>query len=199
MPYQSTRTTILVTFIIAIMIVIGLVAIVASRPEPVVMTINPPVPTATEAPSATPSPILVYVTGAVAEPETTVRVPHNSRVQDALDAVGGVSEDADLSRVNLAAIIHDGDQIHVPVLGDDSEEAGVIPALPTPSGGTVIYINTAAAEALQSLPGIGAVMADRIIAYREANGPFTSIEQLGDVEGIGDATLEQIAPFISLE
>lgn len=199
MPDQSTRTTLLVTFIIAIMIIIGLVAIVASRPEPVVMTINPPMPTATEAPSATPSPILVYVTGAVAEPETTVRVPHNSRVQDALDAVGGVSEDADLSRVNLAAIIHDGDQIHVPILGDDSEEAGVIPALPTRSGGTVIYVNTAVAEELQRLPGIGAVIANRIIAYREANGPFSSVEQLGEVEGIGEATLEQIAPFISLE
>jgi len=199
MPDQSTRTTILVTFIIAIMIVIGLVAVVASRPEPVVMTINPPVPTATEAPSATPSPILVYVTGAVAEPETTVRIPHNSRVQDAIDAVGGVTEDGDLSRVNLAAIIHDGDQIHVPILGDDSEEAGVIPALPTRSGGPVIYINTAAAEELQRLPGIGAVIANRIIAYREANGPFSSVEQLGEVEGIGEATLEQIAPFISLE
>lgn len=199
MPDQSTRTTILATLVIAIMIVIGLIAIVASRPDPVVMTINPPVPTATEVPTATPSPILVYVTGAIAESETTVRVPHNSRVQDAIDAVGGVTEDADLSRVNLAAIIHDGDQIHVPVLGDDSEEAGVIPALPTRSGGPVIYINTAVAEELQRLPGIGAVIADRIIAYRETNGPFSSVEQLGEVEGIGAATLEQIAPFISLE
>lgn len=199
MPDQSTRTTILATLVIAIMIVIGLIAIVASRPDPVVMTINPPVPTATEVPTATPSPILVYVTGAIAESETTVRVPHNSRVQDAINAVGGVTEDADLSRVNLAAIIHDGDQIHVPVLGDDSEEAGVIPALPTRSGGPVIYINTAVAEELQRLPGIGAVIADRIIAYREANGPFSSFEQLGEVEGIGEATLEEITPFISLE
>ncbi|MCA9884345.1 MAG: helix-hairpin-helix domain-containing protein [Anaerolineae bacterium] len=199
MSDNSTRTTILATLVVTILIIAGLIAVIASRPEPVVMTINPPVPTPTLVPSATPSPVLVYVTGAVAQPGTTVRVPYNSRVQDVLEAVGGTTDEADLTRVNLAAVIHDGDQIHVPILGDDSEQAGVIPALPTRSGGPVIYINTAVEEELMRLPGIGAVIADRIIAYREENGPFTSIEQLGEVEGIGEATLEQIAPFLSLE
>ncbi|MCA9893338.1 MAG: helix-hairpin-helix domain-containing protein [Anaerolineae bacterium] len=199
MSDNSTRTTILATLVVTILIIAGLIAVIASRPEPVVMTINPPVPTPTLVPSATPSPVLVYVTGAVAQPGTTVRVPYNSRVQDVLEAVGGTTDEADLTRVNLAAVIHDGDQIHVPILGDDSEQAGVIPALPTRSGGPVIYINTAVEEELMRLPGIGAVIADRIIAYREENGPFTSIEQLGEVEGIGEATLNQIAPFLSLE
>ncbi|MCB9461794.1 MAG: helix-hairpin-helix domain-containing protein [Anaerolineaceae bacterium] len=199
MSDNSTRTTILATLVVTILIIAGLIAVIASRPEPVVMTINPPVPTPTLVPSATPSPVLVYVTGAVAQPGTTVRVPYNSRVQDVLEAVGGTTDEADLTRVNLAAVIHDGDQIHVPILGDDSEQAGVIPALPTRSGGPVIYINTAVEEELMRLPGIGAVIADRIIAYREENGPFTSIEQLGKVEGIGEATLNQIAPFLSLE
>ncbi|MCA9887638.1 MAG: helix-hairpin-helix domain-containing protein [Anaerolineae bacterium] len=199
MSDNSTRTTILATLVVTILIIAGLIAVIASRPEPVVMTINPPVPTPTLVPSATPSPVLVYVTGAVSQPETTVRVPYNSRVQDVLEAVGGTTDEADLTRVNLAAVIHDGDQIHVPILGDDSEQAGVIPALPTRSGGPVIYINTAVEEELMRLPGIGAVIADRIIAYREENGPFTSIEQLGEVEGIGEATLNQIAPFLSLE
>lgn len=195
----SSRATLIAFSVVSVLIVVGLALILLSRPEPVTITINPPAPTLTPIPTATPEPILVYVTGAITQPETTQLVPFGSRVQDVLDAAGGVTADADLSRVNLAAIVHDGDQVHVPSTSADNEQVDTAPALPTASGGPVVYINTATVDDLQTLPRIGQVMAERIIAYREEHGPFTSIEQLGEVSGIGEGTLEQIAPYISLD
>lgn len=185
-----------------------LVAVVASgvlllmtRPEPVEIAIVPPQPTATLLPSATPAPHMIYVTGAVAQPETTVSVPPGSRVQDAIDAAGGALPDADLTRVNLAGQLRDGYQVHVPVTGDVTTDAGegvVEPeatvaselGLPTPMGGQLVNVNTATAEELDVLPGVGPAIAARIIAYREENGPFTTLESLMDVSGIGESTIE---------
>ena len=173
------RLRLLVMGLFLLAVVLGaFVVVLAGRPQPVQITIIPPEPTTTPAPTATPLPIMVYVTGAVANPETTISLPQGSRVSDALAAVGGVLDNADLERVNLAGILHDGDQIHVPAydqvaLGLDEVDAEVgKDMLPTPSGGTVVYINTATQEELETLPGIGPATAQRIIEYREANGPF---------------------------
>ncbi len=193
----SPRTTIIGFVIVIILIVGGAVLLLASRPQPVQITINPPLPTATPLPTNTPSPLQIYVTGAVAQPETIVLVPVGSRVQDVLEAAGGTTEDADLQRVNLADIVRDGDQIHVPSLIEVTAEAEII--LPTPSGGEVIYINTATLEELMTLPGIGEKTAQDILDYREANGNFASIEDLDEVPGIGPATLEELASLISFE
>lgn len=194
----SSRTTLIAFAVISLMILVGAVVVISARPQPVAVVVNPPLPTATLSPSATPGPITVYVTGAVARPESIVQLPVGSRVQDVIEAVGGVADDADLARVNLAAIVRDGDQVHV-VYRDEVGQAGIIPALATPSGGEKVAINTALNSELQQLSGIGPVLAARIVAYREEYGPFRALEDLGEVPGIGDALIEQLAPLIRFD
>ncbi len=188
----SARNTIIAFVLVIIVIIIGVIALLASRPEPVQITINPPNPTATPEPTQTPSPIIVYITGAVNEPHTTASLPAGSRVQDAIDAAGGVTETADLDRVNLAGIVRDGDQVHVPEIGDDA----VVNAAPTASGDQIVHINTATADELATLPGIGPTTALAIIDYRDENGPFESMEDLDLVPGIGPATLERFEGLV---
>lgn len=188
----SARNTIIAFVMVVIVIIIGIVALLASRPEPVQITINPPQPTGTPEPTHTPSPITVYITGAVNEPQTTVSLPSGSRVQDAIDAAGGLSDAADLDRVNLAGIVRDGDQVHVPEIGDDT----VVDVVPTASGGGIVHINTATADELATLPGIGPATAQAILEYRDTNGPFESMEDLDLVPGIGPATLERLEGLI---
>jgi competence protein ComEA len=124
--------------------------------------------------------ITVHVAGAVAAPGV-VEVAAGSRVGEALAAAGGVTPEADLTRVNLAAPLADGQQV-------------LVPCAP-PGGATVlagdgrVHLNVAGAEELEALPGVGPVLAQRIVAYREANGPFSVVEDLLDVPGIGEAKL----------
>ena len=147
-PEPSPRNT-LVAFVIVLMALVGGAAfLLSNRPQPVQITINPPVPTATPAPTSTFAPITVYVTGAVQKPEQTITLPYRSRVQDAITAAGGTTAEADLQKINLADYLHDGDQVDVPVKGQTVE-------LATPSGGVVVHINTATAEELETLPGVG--------------------------------------------
>lgn len=157
-----------------------------SRPEPAIITISPPIPTATNAPTATPSPILVYVTGAVQHPERTFDLPFGSRVADAIAAAGGFTDQANKTLVNLAGILRDGDQVHVPSLID-----GDVVELPTPSGGAKVFVNQATIEELQMLPGVGPALAQRIVSYREGVGRFADLVDLDNVQGIGEATLEK--------
>jgi competence protein ComEA len=190
----SSRNTIIAFVIVAIMIAVGAGLVLATRPQPVEIVINPPIPTATALPTATPSPILVYITGAVQQPEKTVSLPANSRVQDALALVGGTTEDADLSAVNLAGILRDGDQIFVP----SKTQASLNPQ-PTPLDYNIVYINTATLDELMTLPSIGETTAQAIIAFREANGGIRNAQELDSVDGIGEKTLEEMLPFVSFE
>ena len=116
----------------------------------------------------------------------------------------GVAADADLSVINLARRVQDEGHYHVPKVGETPlpTEARASGPSSSPAGGDVgpatsgpVDLNTADAGQLQSLPGIGPVLAERIIAHREANGPFASVEDLGDVSGIGPKTLESIRPL----
>jgi competence protein ComEA len=191
-PDTSPRATIIAFLLVAAAIIGGIVLLMATRPEPVQITVNAPLPTRTPEPTPTRLPILIYVTGEVAQPETTVTVPYGSRVQDAIDAAGGVTENADLTRVNVAAILYDGDQVHVPAMGTGE-------AIATAPGGDIVYINRATVEEIDTLPGIGETTAEAIVAYREANGLFTSMDDLDQVEGIGPSTLAELEGLISFE
>lgn len=179
--------------LIIIAIVGGLVLLLMTRPTPVQITIIPPQPTATLEPTLTPAPVTVYITGAVNAPSTgTMTLPAGSRVEDALQAAGGAAANADLSKINLAAVLRDGDQVHVPTLGETV-------AIATPNTGGVIFINTANQAELETLPGVGPALAQRIIAYREANGRIANFEQLDLIEGIGPALLENLQELVSFE
>lgn len=140
---------------------------------------------------------LVHVLGAVAEPGVYQLAP-GARVVDAVTAAGGLAGDADAAAVNLARIAVDGEQIYVPRIGEEPrpapESAGDAPG----DGGGLINVNTASASELETLPRIGPAMSQRIIDYREANGPFASIDDLGEVPGIGDATLEGLRPLVTV-
>lgn len=188
----SPRNTIVAFIIVVVALVGGAVLLLTSRPQPVQITIKPPVPTSTPAPTSTFAPITVYVTGAVQKPDQTITLPYRSRVQDAVNAAGGTTAEADLERVNMADYLHDGDQIHVPVKGQTVE-------LPTPSGGVVVHINTATVEQLDALPGIGPTLAADIIAYRDANGMFKSMADLDNVPGVGPALMDQLQGLIAFD
>lgn len=133
--------------------------------------------------------VFVHVVGAVERPGL-VEVPAESRVLDAIEKAGGASANAALEGVNLARIVFDGEQIVVPVAGE-----GV--PLASTSGSGLISLSSADLETLDTLPRIGPATAARIIAWREENGPFRSIEDLLAISGIGEATLEGLKPLVT--
>jgi competence protein ComEA len=143
--------------------------------------------------------VVVHVVGEVAEPGL-VTLPAGSRVADAVEAAGGPTDDADLSAVNLARDVVDGEQVLVPAPGqavpapaDATTGASGGPGAGGAGGtGGQVPLNTADATALMELPGVGPVLAERIIAWRDENGPFTSVEELTEVSGIGPAVLEKL-------
>lgn len=142
--------------------------------------------------------VVAHVVGAVREPGL-VELPSGARIADAVEAAGGPTSEADLSGVNLARPVTDGEQIHVPRPGETPEAAGGAAAeapggAPDPGSGATVDLNTADAATLETLPGIGPALARRIIDWRTANGPFASVDELDDVSGIGPAVLEQIRP-----
>ena len=153
-------------------------------------------------PTPTPAPLRVYVSGAVQAPGV-YRLPPESLVTDAIDAAGGALEDADLVAINLAHPLSDGEQIYVPTR---EERIGPPPTIRTEpaaiSGNNTtrttpaypIDLNTATQEELESLPGIGPAMAQRIIEGR----PYSSVDDLLRVKGIGEAKLEKIRSYVTV-
>lgn len=176
-------------------------------------TANRPLPAAAGAPevsstqsatATTPAAgtVSVHVVGRVLTPGL-ITLPVGSRVADALKAAGGVTPNTDLTVLNLARILTDGEQIPVGVPGATAPPpppanapappgAAVKPGAPT----TVIDLNTATAEQLDALPGIGPVMATHILDWRRDHGRFTSVDQLREVRGIGDRRLEELRPRV---
>lgn len=141
-----------------------------------------------------PTPLLVHVSGAVRSPGL-VALPTGSRVVDALAAAGGATSAADQSAVNLAAKLVDGQQVMVP-------KRGAAPApvsgggAPGTAGTAPVGLSSATAEQLETLPRIGPALAARIIAYREAHGGFSSVDDLGQVSGIGPKTLAGLRDLV---
>jgi competence protein ComEA len=167
-----------------------------SLPKPV--TIARAAPGAVSQGSVSPSPaptIIVDVAGEVAQPGV-YEFAEGDRVIDAIERAGGQLPKADLSLLNLAAPLTDGTQILVPKAGP--------PGAVVPGGGTagssagLININAASATELETLSGIGEVLAATIVEYREQNGPFASVDDLMDVSGIGPATLEEIRDQVTV-
>ena len=189
------------------------------QPAPVVSAKLPPVDMAASAsrgpspsPSARPNqPVVVSVVGLVHTPGLVTLAP-GARIADALKAAGGAMDGADTVGLNMARQVDDGEQIVVgiaPVKGQPAcWAARSAPARPPPApSGTgsrsgkpgpaeVINLNTATVQQLDALPGVGPVTAAAIVAWRDANGKFTSVDQLGEVDGIGPARLEKLRPLV---
>jgi competence protein ComEA len=174
----------------------------APLPEPAsppTMPGDPSASTAAPAPApATSTPrLVVHVAGAVAAPAVYELAP-GSRVADAVGAAGGATPDAALDAVNLAAPVADGQQIYVPRVGDAAGPAP--PVAPSPTGSAPapgpIDLNTASEQELLALPGVGPVLAAAIVRHREEAGPFTTVDGLLDVSGIGPARLESLRELV---
>lgn len=191
----------LIWLVIGAILAIGLVYLWGQRTERAIVI----------EPLAMDSTIVVDVRGAVASPGV-VRLPAAARVADALAASGGLSDDADVSRLNLAARLADGQRLVIPSLAT----AAAMPPTPPPTRATaspetapisgtstavatrLVNINTATAAELEALPGIGQVLAGRIVAYRDANGPFRGVDQLTEVEGISPKLVERLRPLVTV-
>lgn len=187
----------LLIIVIAALLIVGTVTYTQLNEPPTTAVVILPFPdTPTALPTDVPPPLEIYVVGAVQTPEARVSLPVGSRVEDAIMAAGGPTDDADLARVNLAEVLQDGQMIVVPSL---SGEGPSLDSAPTSSVPSMININTASQEELETLPGVGPVTATNIIQYRDANGPFTSVDELDNVSGIGERTLENLRPFVTVE
>lgn len=144
--------------------------------------------------------VVVDVAGRVRRPGL-YHLPAGSRIDDALTAAGGVRRGVDLTALNLAALLADGQQI---VVGPHAQVVGAPPdAATAPDGGAAtstgpVSLNAATLEQLETLPRIGPVTAQKILDYRAAHGNFTAIDQLKDVSGIGDVTFAGLAPLVTL-
>ncbi|MFG3303881.1 helix-hairpin-helix domain-containing protein [Streptomyces wuyuanensis] len=181
----------------------------AGRPEPVrapqLVGDVPPAPEATRpAPSPGPAPahepagrIVVDVSGKVRRPGV-LRLPAGSRVADALRAAGGVKTGTDLTGLNRARVLMDGEQV---VVGVPQPPGAAAPGTPGFTGGGApgagpLSLNTATAEQLDTLPGVGPVLAQHIVDYRTEHGGFRSVDELREVTGIGDRRFEDLQPLV---
>ena len=126
---------------------------------------------------------------------------------DAVEAAGGATGKADLSALNLARVLVDGEQVRVPAVGDPVDAGGTASARArwrrdgAGAGGVAgapVSLNTADLTALDTLPGVGPVLAQRILDWRTAHGRFTSVDELGEVSGIGEKLLAQLSPLVTL-
>ena len=158
----------------------------------------------TAAPSQAPAePLVVAVSGKVQRPGL-VEVPEGARVADVLEAAGGALPGTDLAGLNLARRVVDGEQVAVGV----PPAPDAVPAVPSGPGGPAaaapgapagkVDLNSATADQLDTLPGVGPVTAERILAWRAAHGRFARVEQLREVEGIGERRFAQLRELVTV-
>jgi competence protein ComEA len=212
--------------VVTLLVVVGLLALVwwvlrsVPDPEPVQLTSERQLPTRAPTdtnsgapPVSTPAggasdpavtgtvTLIVDVTGKVRRPGI-VELPAGSRVIDALKAAGGARPRVDTGTLNLARILVDGEQIvvgqRVPVVPGALPTPGALPALPgsTPGSPLLVNLNLATQLDLEALPGIGPVTATAILAWRTEHGGFSTVDELLEVSGIGEATLAEISPYV---
>ncbi|WP_448620478.1 ComEA family DNA-binding protein [Geodermatophilus sp. URMC 65] len=204
-PGRRAAWSLWVVGLLAALLVVGGTWLDRPQVQPAPVEPAPTGPPVGEEPAATPSvgvaaesaaTVVVSVVGSVARPGL-VTLPDGARVADAVAAAGGLLPDADPASVNLAAVVSDGQQVAVGVPG-----AGVVGGAADGSGAAggagPVDLNAATAADLDALPGIGPVLAQRIVEHRERNGPFRSVEQLDDVPGIGPATYAELAELVTV-
>lgn len=187
----------------------ALLGLLSQRPAGTPIALLPPAAT------ITPVPLRVHVIGAVKSPGLYA-LPQSSILQDALNAAGGPAGNADLTGLNLAQLLTDGTQIVIPTLvptapptvtvgpgtpqstaEPNTEATPAATGKPTASG--PVNINTASLDQLETLPGVGPAIGQRIIDYRTAHGPFQKIEQIMNVKGIGPATFNNLQSLITVK
>lgn len=152
--------------------------------------------------------VIIHITGSVKNPGI-VKLKEGSRIEDAIEAAGGLTENADITKVNLAYIVEDGTKIKIPSASE--EDIGDDDIIDSKSGDNIIIeentvssnnstqtinINKATEKEFETLPGIGPSLASKIIEYRNQNGKFGSIEDIKNVNGIGDSKYEKIKDLI---
>ena len=155
--------------------------------------------------------VVIHITGSVKNPGI-VKLKEGSRIEDAIEAAGGLTENADITKVNLAYVVEDGTKIKIPSaseedIGDediiDSKSGDNIiieeNAVPSNNSTQTININKATEKEFETLPGIGPSLASKIIEYRNQNGKFESIEDIKNVNGIGDNKYEKIKDLITVK
>jgi competence protein ComEA len=214
-PGRAGVIALAVVGVIAVLVTVF--TLVRDKPPPVVSAKLPPVQMVSSAgptPSAAPKPdepVVVSVVGLVHKPGLVTLSP-GARIADALTAAGGALDGADLIGLNMARRVADGEQIIVGIAGPPGEPAAMgssispepidspadVPSTTgnAPAPGGLVDLNSASVEQLDTLPGIGPVTAAAIVAWRDANGQFTSVDQLGDVDGIGPVRLEKLRELV---
>jgi competence protein ComEA len=192
--------------ILAVLVVAGAVFwYVRSLPRPVTIQATGgelrPGAAALASPSPSPAVLYVHVAGRVRH-AGVYQLHQGDRVIDAIRAAGGARQDADLRSINLAALVTDGEQIIVWKKGPGGSVmasgggGGSAPGSGSPS--QPVNLNTATLDQLESLPGIGPALGQRILDYREQHGPFASVEDLVNVSGIGEKRLEDLRPLVTV-
>src|SRR5690606_25448972 len=175
------------------------------RPAPII--IEPPPASPTPGPTATVQPLRVYITGAVLRPDV-YSLPPGSIVRDLVRLAGDFTDAAAVEAVNLALPLADGMHVHVPaqdeVLAEPPVISGPAPQANSLTGdaalpGALVNINTASIAELETLPGIGPALAQKIVDHRAEHGPFATIEAILDVSGIGPAKFEAIRDLITVQ
>lgn len=153
--------------------------------------------------------IIIYICGAVKESKV-ITLPEDSRISDAIDAVGGLTDNADLTNINLAYILEDGEKIYIPKKGEEppnessaasssDQSSSYSNYSATSTKNNKININKATQTELETIPSVGPSTALKIIEYREQNGKFKSIEDIKNVSGIGDAKYEKMKDYITVK
>ena len=192
------------------LLVVGGMQFLLNKPDPPAIVIHAPptaaptataVPTAPPPPTATPPPWTVYISGAVQQPGL-YQLTVDARLGDALALAGGLAANADAAAVNQAEKLFDGAHVHVPALGENTDQVPLAvlsgasaAAASTSSSGGIINLNTATLEQLDSLPGIGPSKAQAIIENR----PYPTVDDLARVPGIGASTIEQLRVQVTVQ
>ena len=146
--------------------------------------------------------IVIHIAGQVANPGI-VELKDGARIVEAIEAAGGVTSDANLEKINLAYVLEDGMKVYIPSIADDDENnyvttgsSGVSSNSNNATQTLKININTASVDDFSKIPGIGSSIASRIVEYRKENGKFSTVEDIKNVSGIGDAKFNNIKNYI---